>query len=91
MEESLAQSDLPCGSSDEVAVGSTVTFVVLGTGAEHVLTLISSNGKPSEDGTISVGTPVGKALMGAKVGDEIETNLPGGVVGRLPVTQNSSP
>ena len=87
LEESLVQSDLPCGSSDEVAVGSTVTFVILRSGVEHTLTIISNNGRPKEDGTISIGTPVGKALMGAKVGDEIETNLPGGVVGRLRVTE----
>ena len=86
LEESLAQSDLPCGSSDEVAMGSTVTFVILGTGVEHTLTVISSNGRPKEDGTISISTPVGKALMRARVDDEIEVKVPGGVE-RLRVTE----
>lgn len=76
LEESLSQTELPCGSSDKVALGSTVTFVILETGVEHTVTLVASNGKPKEDGTITAETPVAKALTGARVGQVVKVSAP---------------
>ena len=68
----LARAEIPCGSVEAVVIGSIVTFVHLRTGEEQTLTLISQNGRPLEDKTTSVKSPVGEALLGAREGDIVQ-------------------
>lgn len=68
----LSRAQVPCGSAERVEVGSRVTFLNLGTGEERFLILVSANGNPLKERTISTGTPVAQALLGRCVEDEVE-------------------
>lgn len=66
---------LPAGI---VALGSRVHIEDLKTGEQRELTLVLPWHASSEQARISVLSPVGSALIGLHVGDEIEWPLPGG-------------
>jgi transcription elongation factor GreA len=66
------------GKKDEVVLGSHVTVVEKGTQEKEMYHLVgSAEARPSE-GKISLESPLGKALMGAKVGDKVKVNAPDG-------------
>ncbi len=65
------------GSSDNVSIGSTVTVEEDGFGAETYQIVGSAEADPL-DGKISNESPIGEALLGAKVGDEVTAATPGG-------------
>src|SRR5690606_25590275 len=66
------------GKKDQVVVGSRVTVVEKGTKEQEVYHLVgSAEAKPSE-GKISVESPLGKALMGAKPGQKVTVKAPDG-------------
>jgi transcription elongation factor GreA len=61
-----------------VVVGSVVTVVEKGTKVQEVYHLVGSAEANPREGKISTESPLGKALMGAKVGDKVEVNAPDG-------------
>lgn len=66
--------------SDTVMIGSRVTVVEKGTDDSEVFHLVgSAEARPSE-GKISSESPLGKALMGAKVGDKVKVKAPDGEI-----------
>jgi len=65
-------------SKDRVMVGSVVTVVEKGTKEQEVYHLVGSAEANPREGKISTESPLGKALMGAKVGDKVEVNAPDG-------------
>jgi transcription elongation factor GreA len=68
------------GSSDEVALGSKVTVVEQGTRDKEVYHLVgSAEARPSE-GKISIESPLGKALIGAKLRDKVTVKAPDGEI-----------
>lgn len=68
------------GKKDKVVVGSRVTVVEQGQKEKEMYTLVGSAEANPADGKISVESPVGKALLGAKVGDKVKVNAPGGEI-----------
>ncbi|MDP2861011.1 MAG: transcription elongation factor GreA [bacterium] len=62
------------GETNIVAIGSSVTVEI--DGEETRYTIVGSVEAAPEKGKISDESPVGKALLGLKVGDEVEINLP---------------
>ncbi|MBN9062579.1 MAG: transcription elongation factor GreA [Rhizobiales bacterium 65-9] len=61
-----------------VMFGATVTLVDEDTEAEKVWQIV---GEPEADvraGRVSIASPIGRALIGKKVGDSVEVNAPGG-------------
>ncbi len=77
---SSAQVIEATGKNDEVVLGSRVTVVEKGTKDKEIYFLVgSAEAKPSE-GKISHESPLGKALMGAKVGDTVKVNAPDGQI-----------
>lgn len=66
-----------------VTMNSTVRFQVEGTSDEFSLTLVYPKDMDAQGGKISVLAPVGSALLGLSVGDEIEWPSPGGGVLRV--------
>ncbi len=64
------------GGSDKVGVGSSVVLDMGGREVEYML-VGSFEANPKER-KISHSSPIGKALMGAKSGDEIEIETPAG-------------
>ncbi len=65
---------------DTVTLGARVTVVEEGTNERETYVIVGSAEADPFDGRISNESPVGKALMGHKVGDIVEAQTPGGVI-----------
>ena len=59
-------------------LGATVTVEDADTGEEREFTLLGPDEADYAKGTISIQSPVGVALLGKEVGDEITVNAPRG-------------
>jgi transcription elongation factor GreA len=66
-------------SSDKVAFGATVRVSNGETGDEVVYTIVGPVEANSDQGTISIESPLARALIGREVGDEVTVRTPGGV------------
>jgi transcription elongation factor GreA len=66
-------------ASDEVTLGCKVT-IVEGTGAPEVYHLVGAAEADPTKGKISNESPLGKALMGRRVGDTVQVNAPAGLL-----------
>lgn len=73
----LDKSQIPEG---EVGVLSTVKVKNLKVNKEFEYTIVSPEEADLAKGKISFESPVGKALLGAKVGQVVEANVPAGVI-----------
>jgi len=60
-----------------VAFGATVTVLDIDSDKESVFTLLGVEEADAGAGRISITSPVGKALLGKSVGDEVSINAPG--------------
>ena len=67
------------GHSDKVDIGSTVTVTEDGREEETYQIVGSAEADPM-DGRISNESPIGRALLGAKPGDEVKAETPGGEI-----------
>ena len=67
-------------STDEVLIGATAKVVDLETDGEEIYILVSEPEADFANVKISVTSPVGKALLGHKIGDTIEINVPAGTL-----------
>jgi transcription elongation factor GreA len=77
---SSAQVIEETGSKDTVSLGSRVTVIEKGTKQEEIYHLVgSAEAKPSE-GKISLESPLGKALLGAKLNSKVVVNAPDGEI-----------
>ena len=63
---------------DKVSLGSRVNLLDLDSDAEIRYELVVPELAESRDGLISVASPIGKGLMGKKVGDEVSIDIPSG-------------
>lgn len=68
------------GEKDEVVPGARVTVVEKGTKDEEVYFLVGSAEANPREGKISVESPLGKALLGSKVGDKVTVKAPDGEI-----------
>jgi transcription elongation factor GreA len=64
--------------ASQVSVLSTVKIKNKKTGAEMSYTLVSEEEADLKQGKISVGSPIGKGLLGKKVGETAEITVPAG-------------
>ena len=67
------------GSSEIVEHGSTVTYTDRGSGREQTYRIVSPNEAKPGEGTLSVVSPIAKALIGRRVGEVVEVNVPTGL------------
>ena len=67
------------GGKDKVSLGSTVTIVEDGE-PEEVYKIVGRAEADPLQGQISNESPIGKALMGRRTGDEVEVSSPGGTI-----------
>ena len=75
--------DMDTLGGDKVIFGATVRLSDLDTDQEREYTLASPDETdfiPKEKGAISVFSPVGRALLGKEVGDEVSVNAPRGKI-----------
>ncbi|MDO5536875.1 MAG: transcription elongation factor GreA [Desulfovibrionaceae bacterium] len=83
LEARLAQSniiDLDKLSGDRVVFGCTVTLIDVDTEEEKVYTILGPDEADLAKGSISFQSPVGSALLGHEVGDEVTIAIPKGNV-----------
>jgi transcription elongation factor GreA len=75
----LAMIDLNSLPKDRVGLGSTVGLYETTTEKEVTYELVIPEEADLSKGMISVGSPIGKALVGRKEGDEVTIRIPAGV------------
>ena len=68
------------GPHDSVRIGDHVTVVEVGFDEEERYHLVGAAEADPVDGRISNESPLGKALLGAKVKDVVKVNAPNGVI-----------
>jgi len=81
MESKLARArvvDEEAMGTDTVLLGARVRLRNLDKNKEVTYTLVSEGATDLKTGRISVSSPVGKALLGAAVGQTVEINVPAG-------------
>lgn len=66
------------GKKDAVTIGAKVTVVEEGTSSKEIYHLVGSAEANPSEGKISLESPLGKAMLGAKVGDKVSIHAPGG-------------
>lgn len=68
------------GPCDTVVFGATVRLLDLETGEEKTYTLVGQEEADLKNGSISVQSPIGRALISHRVGDIVQVNRPAGTV-----------
>ena len=76
---------------DAVTMGSTVTFIDLDSNEEKTIQLVYPNEADVAQMKISILSPVGSALIGLRIGGEIDWPVPLGKVRRLRVSAVRQP
>jgi len=71
----IESRDLP---NDKIYILTNVTLQDTKTKEKMTYTLVSNEEADFDDGKISVSSPIGKALLGRKIGDVVEINVPAG-------------
>lgn len=82
IEDQLARAeviDTSNFSGDRVKFGAWVTLFDIDTDREIRYRIVGPSEASTERGTISVTSPVAKAIIGRVVGDEVKVHAPGGV------------
>ena len=64
---------------DRVGLGSSVVVLDLIKDEEFTFKLVTSEDADVSKGQISTTSPIGRGLLGKKVGDDIKITIPGGV------------
>lgn len=63
---------------DRVGLGSTVVVLDLNKDEELTFKIVASEESDAPAGKVSTNSPIGKGLLGRKVGDEVSIPIPGG-------------
>lgn len=82
MKSKLARADIVDMSQlpkDEVVFGCTVTVLDMKYQDEEAFTLVGEGEEKPEDGLIKITSPIGRGLVGKKVGDVAEIEVPSGI------------
>ena len=77
---SSAQVIEETGKKDTVVLGARVTVVEEGERDKEIYHIVGSAEADPAEGKISVESPLGKALIGAKVGQKVVVNAPAGEI-----------
>ena len=72
--------DIDTLQSDRAVFGATVTVEDMDSGERKTFTLLGPDEADHTRGTISIESPVGRALLGKREGDEISVQVPKGRV-----------
>jgi transcription elongation factor GreA len=72
----LSQIDIAQIPNDSVGLGSTVIVEDQQTMTRETYSLVFGDSVEFEDGHVTMSSPIGKALVGKKIGDEVTLKLP---------------
>jgi len=75
----LAMIDLSRIPRDRVGLGSRVVLYDLNKGETLTYRLVTSEEADAANGLISTSSPIGRGLLGKRVGDVVRIEIPGGV------------
>jgi transcription elongation factor GreA len=75
----LSMVDMARIPRDRVGLGSTVTVLDLTKDEEITYSLVTSEDADVAQGRISTTSPIGRGLIGKKVGDSVKVQIPDGV------------
>jgi transcription elongation factor GreA len=64
--------------ADQALIGATVTLEDAATGEQLRYTLVSAAEADYKENKLSIASPVGKAILGRKVGDAVSVRVPAG-------------
>ena len=67
-------------STDRVSVGTTVKYLNVNTGKESEYAIVGADEADPENGSISSESPIGMALLGHKIGQTVEVEIPRGIL-----------
>ena len=70
----------PTGDGDTVVFGATVSLLNMESQEEKRYTLVGQDEADLKNGSISVQSPIGRALIGHRVGDIVEVQRPAGAI-----------
>lgn len=68
------------GRQDVVELGCRVTIRDVEYGDEETYTIVGSTEVDPGNGRISLNSPIGRALLGRRIGDLVDVQTPGGIV-----------
>ncbi|MEX2530676.1 MAG: GreA/GreB family elongation factor [Gemmatimonadota bacterium] len=74
----LSRIDVKAMPADRVGFGSRVTVVDGASEMEMTFTLVAGDFMDLDGGQVSMASPIGQALKGAREGDEVRIQLPAG-------------
>ncbi len=74
----LSRIDVKAMPADRVGFGSRVTVVDGDSDTEMTFTLVAGDFMDLDGGQVSMASPIGQALKGAREGDEVKIQLPAG-------------
>ena len=74
----LSKIDVEDIPADRVGFGSSVRVLELTTNAENTFTLVAGDFIDLDAGHISLDSPIGRGLLGARQGDDVPIRLPAG-------------
>ncbi|MBS1635659.1 MAG: transcription elongation factor GreA [Bacteroidetes bacterium] len=83
LKEILANARIVDGSqldTSKVSILTTVKIKNMKNNMEMKYTLVAENEADLKSGKISIDSPIGKGLVGKKVGDKVEITVPAGVI-----------
>lgn len=72
--------EVTSGITDTVVFGATVRMLNLESDEEKTYTLVGQEEADLKNGTISVQSPIGRALISHHVGDIVQVNRPAGMI-----------
>ncbi|MBM3955333.1 MAG: transcription elongation factor GreA [Planctomycetota bacterium] len=70
----------PKEATDEVVFGATVTVKDLSFGDEEVFVLVGAGEEDYDAGKINVASPLAQGLLGRKVGEKVDIQVPAGTM-----------
>lgn len=83
LEQKLGEAqviEIGSGGSESVVFGTTVRLLDVESEEEKTYTLVGQEEADLKNGSISVQSPIGRALIGHRVGDIVQVNRPAGMV-----------
>ncbi len=75
----LGKIDIARIPRDRVGFGSRLSVVEIASGTEFEYTIVSGDYIDLDAGHISMASPLGRAFLGSREGDEVEAQLPAGL------------
>lgn len=72
--------EVTAGMSETVVFGATVRLLNMDSDEEKSYTLVGQEEADLKNGTISVQSPIGRALISHRVGDIVQVNRPAGMI-----------